>query len=71
MDERLEKYYDGRSCEIGLDRSSAIAAFASLLNGETQDGRLFDMTPDSLMEEFLYPEDYAFWLESKRLSAIA
>lgn len=66
MDSRLEKYYDGRSCDIGLDRSSAIAAFAALLNGNTHGGDLFKMHDDSFMQKNLYPEDFDYWMTEKK-----
>lgn len=67
MDERLQKYYDGRSVGENIGRGSAVSALAALVGGKTYGGALFKMHSDETMKEHLYPEDYAFWLEQKRL----
>ena len=65
MDERLRKYYDGRTCGLDLDRGSAVATLATLLGGDTHDGDLFRMNSDEFMKEHLLPEDYDYWLSEK------
>lgn len=69
MHERLEKYYDGRTCGDYIDESSAISALAALIDGRTHGGALFKMHSDEFMKEHLYPEDYEFWMEQKRIQA--
>lgn len=65
MDERLEKYYDGRSVGENIHRGSAVSALASLIQGNTHNGALFKMHSDEFMKEHLFPEDYLYWLEQK------
>lgn len=65
MYERLKKYHDGRTCDNGVDTSSALAWFTALLNDDVRDGAIFKLNSDEFMKEYLYPEDYDYWLQKK------
>lgn len=66
MHERLEKYYDGRTCNDDPLRSSALAALWALCEGRTHDGDLFRMHSDEFINAYLFPEDYEYWIAEKR-----
>lgn len=65
MHERLKKYYNGRTCDNGVDTSSALAWFAALLDGDYRNGAIFQLNSDEFMQEYLYPEDFEYWLQKK------